>query len=136
MTALVDTNVILDVVLNRRPYVSDSAAVLAAVEVSQCRGLLCATTFTTIHYILRKHLGGKETLERISGLLSFFEVAPVNRPVVDSALTLGFRDYEDAILHESAKAAGADCIVTRNTGDFKRSELLIYAPAQFLAAIR
>lgn len=118
------------------PFVPDSAGVLAAVEVSRCRGLLCATTFTTIHYILRKHLGGKNTLKRISDLLTVFEVAAVNRPVLESALALDFRDFEDAILHEAAKSAGADCIVTRNTGDFKKSDLLIYNPAQFLAALR
>jgi len=136
MTALVDTNVLLDVMLNRTPFVPDSAGVLAAVEVSQCRGLLCATTFTTIHHILRKHLGGKRSLKQIADLLTVFEVAAVNRPVVESAMALGFRDFEDAILHESAKSAGADCIVTRNTGDFKKSELLIYSPAQFLATLR
>lgn len=136
MTALVDTNVVLDVILNRAPFAPDSAGVLAAVELSQCRGLLCATTFTTIHYILRKHLGGDLGLKRISELLTVFEVAAVNRPVVENALVLGFSDFEDAILHESAKSAGADCIVTRNTGDFKKSELLVYSPTQFLAALR
>lgn len=132
---MVDTNVVLDVLLNRTPFAADSVAVLAAVETSKCRGLLCATTFTTIHYILRKHVGGKNSLKRISELLTVFEVAAVSRPVVESSLTLGFRDFEDAILHESAKGAGADCIVTRNAGDFKKSELLIYSPAQFLASL-
>lgn len=135
MTALVDTNVVLDVMLNRRAFVSDSAGVLAAVERSRCRGLLCATTFTTIHYIARKQLGTALSLRRIAALLAVFEVATVNRPVVETALGHDFGDFEDAILHESGKSAGADCIVTRNTGDFKNSELLIYSPAQFLAAL-
>lgn len=135
MTALVDTNVVLDVMLNRKAFVSDSAGVLAAVERSQCRGVLCATTFTTIHYIARKHLGTGLSLTCISELLALFEVAAVNRPVVETALGLGFGDFEDAILNESGKRAGADCIVTRNTSDFKKSKLLVYSPSQFLAAL-
>lgn len=132
MTALVDTNVVLDVMLNRKPFVSDSASVIAAVERSECRGLLCATTITTIHYLARRQIGTAGSLKVIKNLLSVFEIAAVNRTVVDAALERGMPDFEDSILHESALVSGANCIVTRNIDDFKAATIPIYTPTQFL----
>lgn len=44
-------------------------------------------------------------------------------------------DFEDAVLHEAAIQAGADCIVTRNIDDFGLAMIPVYTPAQFLAAL-
>lgn len=135
MIALVDTNVVLDVMLGRKPHLMDSASVLAAVEASKCGGLLSATTVTTIHHIAERQIGRQATLGRISDLLSLFGVAPVNQAVLVSALGLGMADFEDAVLHEAAIQAGADCIVTRNINDFGLAMIPVYTPAQFLAAL-
>lgn len=135
MIALVDTNVVLDVMLGRKPHLMDSASVLAAVETSKCGGLLSATTVTTIHYIAERQIGRQATLGRISDLLSLFGVAPVNQAVLVSALGLGMADFEDAVLHEAAIQAGADCIVTRNINDFGSAKIPVYTPAQFLTAL-
>ena len=135
MIALVDTNVVLDVLLRREPFFADSALVLASIERSICKGALCATTVTTLHYLVGRKLGAVESLEKIKSLLSLFEVALVNRSVLESALRSGFSDYEDGVLHEAARHYGADCIVTRNVKDFKRAVLPIYTPAQFLEVL-
>ncbi len=132
MTVLVDTNVVLDVMLAREPFVMDSAQVLAAAETSSITGLLCATTVTTIHYIARRELGTECSLARISELMTLFRVAPVNGVILESAMRLKMRDFEDAVLHESAVQAGADCIVTRNTSDFKTASLLVLEPSQLI----
>jgi hypothetical protein len=108
---------------------------LAAVETSKCGGLLSATTVTTIHYIAERQIGRQATFGRISDLLSLFGVAPVNQAVLVSALGLGMADFEDAVLHEAAMQAGADCIVTRNINDFGLAMIPVYTPAQFLAAL-
>ena len=64
---------------------------------------------------------------KIKKLLTLFEVAPVNRHVLESALTLDFNDFEDAVINEAARYIGADTIVTRNQKDFKKSGLSIYS---------
>lgn len=133
---LIDTNIVLDVMLARQPFVTDSSVVLAAVEKSLCRGLLCAAAVTTIHYIARREIGTQQSLKRISELLSIFEIAVVNRSVLLSATNRDFSDFEDAVLHESALHAGADCIVTRNLVDFRASLIPVYSPAQFTQAIK
>lgn len=66
------------------------------------------------------------------------DVAPVTRAVLTDALDLKFADYEDAVLHEAARHAGAEAIVTRDSRRFAASRLKLYAPDEslrFLAAI-
>lgn len=135
MIALVDTNVVLDVMLSRKPFFVDSAAVLAAVERSRCQGLLGATTVTTIHYIAGRVVGYEASLKRIAQLMSIFGVAAVNRSVLDAAIGGKMRDFEDAVLHEAALQAGADCIVTRNVKDFAGAIVPVYLPRQFLGML-
>ncbi|TLD69598.1 PIN domain-containing protein [Phragmitibacter flavus] len=135
MNALIDTNVIVDVLTGRAPFFGDSSRVLDHAERGDYVAWVCATTVTTVFYLTRRHLGAEATVERIKDLTSICTVAPVNKAVIDSALESSFADFEDAVLHYSALIAGADCIVTRNEGDFRESSLLIYSPAQFLAAL-
>ena len=96
--------------LDRKPHAAASAAVLAAIETSRCQGLLCATTITTIHYIAGRQIGNPASLVRIAELLSIFGIAPVNQAVLGSAIMRDMPDFEDAVLHDAALQAGANCI--------------------------
>lgn len=136
MIALIDTNIVLDVMLARQPFVTDASVVLAAVEKSLCRGFLCADAISTIHSISRRQIGTEQSLQRISELLSIFEIAVVNRAVFLGAISRHFSDFEDAVLHEAALQVSANCIVTRNLVDFKASLIPVYSPAQFIQAIQ
>ena len=135
MNALIDTNVVVDVLMKREPFFNSSARVLDCVERGQVVGWLCATTVTTIFYLIRRELGREVAIERLGDLTSICSIAPVNASVIDSALDSKFTDFEDAVLNESASLVGAECIVTRNEGDFRYSELLVFSPSQFLAAL-
>lgn len=135
MIALIDTNVILDVMLARERHVEASAAVLAAVETGKCRGLLCATTITTIYFIAERQIGRQSSLRKIATLMSIFGIASVNQGVLASAVGREMADFEDAVLHEAGVQAGAQCIVTRNVKDFVAAEIPIYSPPQLLAAL-
>lgn len=135
MKALIDTNVIVDVLTGREPFFADSASVLDQAERGEFVAWTCATTVTTVFYLVRRHLGTQATIAKIKDLIAICPVAPVNQSVVDSALNSRFADFEDAVLHHSAVLAGADCIVTRNEADFRESSLVVYSPAQFLAAL-
>lgn len=134
MIALVDTNVVLDVMLGREPHLGDSSAVLAMVETGRCRGLLCATTITTIHYLATRQIGPQASLRRIAELMTIFQVAAVNQAVLRAAIARGLPDFEDAVLHEAALQAGSQCIVSRNVRDFSFSEIPVFTPGQFLSS--
>ena len=133
MKAVVDTNVVLDVFLAREPFVGASAAIFALVEQSQIEGLLCATTVTTTEYLLGQTVSPSGARQILEKLLTLFEIAPVNRPVLEQALRSRISDYEDAVLDEAGYIAGAEAIITRNGKDFRHARLKVFDPAQFLA---
>lgn len=132
MKVLFDTNVILDVLLDREPFADDASLLLAKVEQSEISGFICATTVTTIHYLATKALGPKAAAKHIQALLSLFVIAPVNRVVLEDAVAAKFADFEDAVLWAAASHAGAKYIVTRNIGDFKNATLPVFEPREFL----
>ena len=68
-------------------------------------------------------------------MLSLLEIAPVNKTVLEGALNLPFKDFEDAVLHEAARLVDADVIVTRNTADFKHSIIPVRRPGELEAGI-
>ncbi|MDD5646549.1 MAG: PIN domain-containing protein [Candidatus Bipolaricaulis sp.] len=135
MKVLFDTNVVLDVLLARKPYATAAAQLFALVERGEIQGTVCATTITTIHYLAVRAVGSKGAEKHLRQLLSLFEVAPVTGEVVASALDLGFADFEDAVVHEAACACGVSAIVTRNAKDFAKASVPVLSPVEFLAAV-
>jgi predicted nucleic acid-binding protein len=135
VNVLFDTNVVLDVLLEREPHIDAASKLFALVDNGRIRGSICATTVTTIYYIAAKSFSSRRARDQIHGLLGLFEVAPVGRDVLDGALDIDFSDYEDAVLHEAARAAGATAIVTRNRDDFAASAIPALDPHELLAAI-
>lgn len=122
--------------LDREPFVEDAFHLLAKVERSEVTGVICATTVTTIYYLVSKSLGTKEATRHIKTLLSIFEIAPVNRAVLEEAIDSRFSDFEDAVLHASALTVGADCIVTRDFSGFKKSKIPVYTPNELLSILQ
>jgi predicted nucleic acid-binding protein len=133
MRALLDSNVVIDFFERREPFLKEAVSVIEQVEQGVLTGLLCATTLTTIAYLAGKTLGKKQAVEQVRQLLTMFEVAPVNRSILDAALAGKMPDFEDAVLAEAAHQAGAQAIITRNLKDFTHSPVRAYTPRQWLA---
>jgi predicted nucleic acid-binding protein len=135
MRLLVDTNVVLDVLLAREPFAADAARLLNAIDRGRLEGLLCATTVTTIFYVASKAVGARKAREQVHELLALFRVAPVDGDVLERALVLDFSDFEDAVLHEAARAAGAEAIVTRNGKDFAKATMPVLTAREALGMV-
>lgn len=135
MNILVDTNVILDVLLERAPFADNSTRIMALIERKQSIGYLCASTLTTIHYLACKAIGNKAGRQAIQTLLQIYEVAPVDHKVLQAALNTGFKDYEDSVLYSAGVNAGVNAIITRNVKDFGSSELPVYTPEEYLVNV-
>ncbi len=125
---LLDTNVVLDVLLDRHSHVDASAAVWVAVETGISEGFLAAHAVTTIHYLLRKEMGNIKARRIVSAILSVFGVAPVDTAVIQEALQLPLADFEDAVTAAAARLAGCECIVTRDPKGFRRSPVRALPP--------
>lgn len=135
MRVVVDTNVVLDLLLDRRPWSDAAAELFSLIERGILEGYLSATTVTTIHYLTRKAAGTERARREIGRLLALCPVAPVDHAVLESALRLEFNDYEDAVIHEAARQSGATAIVTRNTRDFRGAELAVLTPAECVGQV-
>jgi predicted nucleic acid-binding protein len=125
---LFDTNVVLDVLLDRQPHVKASAAAWASVEAGICEGMLAAHAVTTIHYLASKEMGSVKARRTVSAILRVFGVATVDVAVVQEALHLPCPDFEDAVTAASARAAGCECVVTRDPKGFRGSLLRCLTP--------
>ena len=132
---LLDVNLILDVLLDRKPHAEDASEVWAAVEGGRAIGYLSAHAVTTIHYLNAKVIGTKMAGETTEALLSVFDIAVVDEAVLRSAAALGWRDFEDAVTTAAAIRSRCDAIVTRNPKDFAKASILIMAPRDAAAAL-
>jgi predicted nucleic acid-binding protein len=133
LKVIIDTNIILDVLLERAPFYKPAVEIFCLIEDLKIEAFICATTVTTIDYLLTKSLPVKKARTALSHIISLFEIAPVNRSVIERALKSRIVDFEDAVLEESGKMAGADCIITRNVKDFKYASIKVCDPVEFLA---
>ena len=132
MTVLLDTNIIVDVALERQFYFEASQQVLLLIEQGQIEGYISASTFGDLYYIIRRSRGREWTTEFINWLVTYCQIATVNEAVIRIALTSNFRDFEDAIQYATAVINQLDAIVTRNPQDFPVTTPRIMTPNQLI----
>lgn len=130
MKFLIDTNVVLDLMLDRAPFADDAALLFEQAERGNISAVLCGTTITTIHYIAAKTIGARKAKQALGRLLSLCEIASVGRAVLEDALSAEFPDFEDAVLAAAARGAGVDAIISRNAKDFRKANIPVYDAAQ------
>ncbi len=128
MRILFDTNIILDVLLNRKRFVEVSSNLVGMVENNTIEGYLCATTITTLDYLITKTINKKQAKIEIKKLLNIFNIAGVNATVIELAVNSKFDDFEDAVQYYSGECCRVEGLVTRNTKDYKNVKLPIYTP--------
>jgi len=132
---LFDANILLDVLLERDPHVEVAQKLVALVDNDRIDGYICATAATSLYYVGAKALGQKAVHGHLRTLLGLFQVAAVDRDVLQRALdTNGFADYEDAVIHEAAHSAGCGAIVTRDATGFTKATIPVFQPLELLAA--
>jgi predicted nucleic acid-binding protein len=130
---LVDINVVLDVLLDRKPHAGPSAALWAAIETGRAEGVLAAHAVTTIHYLVRKERGASKARRTVVTLLRVFGIAAVDEDVVRQALQFSWPDFEDSVTASAAQAAGCDAIVTRDPRGFPNSPVQVLTPEAAVA---
>lgn len=133
--ALIDIDVLLDVLQQRELFYTMSARALACAETGQIEGWVAAHSITTLYYLYAKYQSAEQARIRLSDLLSFLSVAAVDRAVIEHALTLPYRDFEDAVQMAAAIQIGAQYVITRNVSDYKEGPLPAIAPAELLALV-
>jgi len=131
LNLLIDTNVALDVILNREPFVTVSKKVIDLSKAHTVINFVSATTVTDIYYIAYRQLKDRENvMALLKEFLQTVKVANVTHREIHAALNLNWADFEDAVQYAVAMLNNFDGIVTRNMEGFGNDEVKIFTPEE------
>ena len=136
MKYLIDTNIILDVLLKREPFCSCAVKVIKLSMYDKFRFYISASSVTDIYYIANQTLRNKAQVKNLlNKLLKIVSIAGVSEKEIRNALMLSWSDFEDSVQYSVALLQEMDGIITRNTKDYKESEIKIWEPEEFLETV-
>ena len=135
MRALLDTNILLDVLGQREPHFADAAQIWTLAETGKIEAYISAISFTNVFYIVRRYRDLRAAKQAVKCMRDVFAIAPCNDKILHEAIDANWRDLEDAVQYFSAWHIEAACIVSRNARDFKKSDIGILSPEEFLALL-
>ncbi len=136
MKAVIDTCVVVDALQSREPFYKDAQIIFLNCANQKCEGFLTAKSITDIYYLTHRQThSDKETRNILIKLCTLFTVLDTTAMDIHKAILSGISDFEDAVMIETAARSEVDCIVTRNTKDYKKSLIPIYSPAEFIRII-
>jgi predicted nucleic acid-binding protein len=136
MKVFVDTNLFIDILLGREPFLEASAAIYRLCENDMIEGMIAPITVNNIYYICRKARHIDEIKAFLADLSMVFDIAVMDERSIVKANRIPIKDYEDALQYAMALQNGCHSLVTRNTKDFKKlSKIEVVTPEEFIAAI-
>ena len=133
MKILIDTNIVLDIMLAREPFLEPAKELIRMIDRDRIQAYITANSITDIVYISRKVRTLREIQQLILDLLDMIDVIGVDREDIVAAFDFGFNDFEDALQSRCAIKEDIDYIVTRNKKDFSKSKVTAVDIAAFLA---
>jgi predicted nucleic acid-binding protein len=137
MRLLLDTNVVLDLILSRQPFLQDAQPLWHALTGNQPMGTgyVSATTITDIYYVARKAEGREKAYQAVQLVLDSVQLCDIDKEVLEMAMQWQDADFEDNVQIACALNENLDGIVTRDKAGFKHSSIPIFTPAEALAAL-
>lgn len=135
MKVLIDTNIILDVLCNRKEFVDDSEKFFKLCEVKKITGFISTLSILNIVYIMHKELDTEKVKEILEKLFLIFEIIDLKADDLKLASTLDFNDYGDAIQSTQASRIRANYIITRNIKDYNKSKVTAIKPSELIEQI-
>ena len=135
VSALFDTNIVVDALMKRHPWASEANLLLEAVTRAEIRACISASALTDIFYICRKAVGVAPARQAVARCLTIFEILVVDEMLIREAMALPIDDVEDAVQVACAVRGGLDVIVTRDARGFALSPIPALTPAALLAQL-
>ena len=132
MRVLVDTNIVLDYLLEREPYAESAKKIVVACKQKKVIGCIAAHTVSNMFFILRKTYSVEDRRTILKDICKLFDVEGIDRLKIIQALdNSDFKDFEDCLQMQCAKSFRADYILTRNLADYRDSEIACISPEEF-----
>lgn len=130
MRVLIDTNIGLDFLQEREPFVENAARLFERIDEGEIEGFIAATTITNTYYIIRPVAGRAVAQDAITQVLNDLNICAVDLEILEQALALNFEDFEDAVQYVCVVAHGVDAIVTRDASGFTNAEIPVVLPEE------
>ena len=132
----VDTDIIVDFLIDRKPFSEHAAIILTLSEYGHIRVCVSALTFANCYYILKKFSSHSKVISKLGQLTEMVEIIDVTKKSILDSLKSNFKDFEDSIQNETAKKdSQIKIIITRNIRDFHTSDLSIFTPDGYLKSL-
>jgi predicted nucleic acid-binding protein len=130
-----DTNVMLDLLAKREPFFESAARIVSLADKNRVDVYVSALSYTTADYFLKKTLSPSKSIESLRKFKTVSNIVSLDEFIIERSLNSDFSDFGDALQYNSAVKAGCNYIITRNVKDFKKSELPVLTPDDFLALL-
>jgi predicted nucleic acid-binding protein len=131
----VDSDIILDVLLERKPFVEPAAELLDLGQAKSVDLFTSAVVLANTFYVLRKTIGFEEAKKNLKKLRLLLHVLPIHESTVDAALGSKFSDFEDGLQYFSAKENSISTLITRNIKDYKVKDLVIQTAEEYVRSL-
>ncbi|HEY7834424.1 MAG TPA: PIN domain-containing protein [Ktedonobacterales bacterium] len=132
---LIDTNVMLDLVLAREPWATQAKPMWDARDGGNLVTYLPASVLTDIFYIYRKQVGAARAKSAVEESLRRCIIIPIDRTILESALTQPGGDFEDNIQIVCARSLGLDLIATRDPAGFAQAPIAAIEPSAIVGRL-
>ena len=132
-----DTNVLLDIILQREPFFIDAANLWLKIESGELKGFVSLPSLATLFYLVRKNSDAATARQAIETMCRVVQIADSPGEAGHMAIQSQVPDFEDALQYAIAVLCGVDCLITRDLAGFpKRGKLPVLTPREFLAGRR
>jgi len=133
MNVYLDTNIVLDLLLARKPFDADAEQIFRLIIEKQVTAHISALSYAQIGYFLEKGLNKPSSRSRLRDLQQMTETIAVDDKIISAAIASDLSDFEDAIQFTCAlQVKNLYALITRNYKHFKNKEILILSPKEFL----
>ncbi|MFA5819644.1 MAG: PIN domain-containing protein [Bacteroidales bacterium] len=129
----IDTDVIIDFLIDRKPYSREAAIIFTLIDRKKLKGYASSLTFSNLYYVLHKIEPHKKVISKLDSISNLLTILKVDEQMIRDAIDSGFSDFEDSIQYFCAlDCKKIEVIITRNTRDYKNSDLTVMSPGDFL----
>lgn len=133
MIVFLDTNVLMDVLLERQPFVAEAQRLWFLAERGKIEGTVSALSFPNVYHVVRRTRGPDMAMKMLKAMRDTFRIVGCDEQIVHQAMDARFADFEDALQYFSALRVNAVCMVSRNPRHFPKSSLPVFTPHDFFS---
>lgn len=136
MKVFIDTNVMLDFLGEREPFYLSSAKIATLADKGKIEIVVSALSYATVSYFLTKFEGLEKTIEKLRKFKVISTICELDERIIEKGLNSNFSDYEDSLQYYSALRKDCKVLITRNAKDFKKAEMPVLTPDEFLNSLK